>query len=55
MPIRRWCTSLAVEKQKTTNTGNGLSMAEKLDIMFEILHKLGSLKPIRDPKTMMSH
>ena len=42
-------------KQKTTNTGDGLSMTEKLDVMFEILYKLGLLGPIRDPKTMMSH
>ena len=41
--------------RKQQNTDNGLWMAEKLDIIFEILHKLGPLKPIRDPKTMMSY
>ena len=37
-------------KQKTKITGDGLSMAEKLDIVFEILHKLGLFGPIRDLK-----
>ena len=43
----------AIRKQQ--NSDNGPWMAEKLDIMFEILHKLGSFGPITDPETMISH
>ena len=46
---------LKTANRKQQNTDNGLWMTEKLDIMFEILHELGSLGPIRDTKTMMSH
>ena len=53
---KTWCCISTVTKnRKQQNTDNGLWIAEKFYIMFEIWHELGSFGPITDPKTVMSH